>query len=197
MNIRIIVVGKPRRDLASGILADYLKRTRRCWETEIIPVAEERLTSNRSERDVMAREAGRIAEKCPSGWPCVALDRKGSVYPSEGFADRLRDWQDSGLQGVAFAIGGPVGLDRSFVSGCAASLSFGPMTLPHDLALVLLTEQIYRAATIVRGWPLPPVEPPALTRTAHRYAPVTISCTAGKGSSARSKIPSEYAIHRP
>ena len=153
MKNRIIVVGRPDRNLSSGVIADYLKRTQRCWPTEIISVNEERLTKNRSPQDVMTREAERISAKCPSGWPVVALDRLGTTMSSESFAKRIRGWQDSGMSGIAFALGGPLGLDRSFVKSCALSLSFGPMTFPHDLALLMTTEQIYRAATIVQGWP--------------------------------------------
>jgi len=153
MQLRIIVVGKPRQEVYGAFVADYLRRLRPVWSAEVVSVPEERLASGRSEAEVLRREAGRIREKCPPGWPVVALDRTGEAMDSPAFADRLRRWQESAVRGLAFVIGGPVGLDTELVRGCSLRLSFGPMTFPHDLALVMLCEQLYRAARIIKGWP--------------------------------------------
>ena len=153
MKLRIVVVGKPRRDVVDTFVADYLARLKPIWQTELVAVAEERIATGRTEGEILAKEAERLRDKVPAGWVTVALDRTGMALDSGEFADALRSWQDSSVRGVAFVIGGAVGLDPAFARGCALRLSLGPMTFPHVLALVVLAEQIYRAATIVKGLP--------------------------------------------
>jgi 23S rRNA (pseudouridine1915-N3)-methyltransferase len=89
----------------------------------------------------------------PTGWVSVALDRTGKTIDSLALAETLLGWNDSSIRGVAFVIGGAVGLDPAFAQRCTMRLSLGAMTFPHDLALVLVAEQIYRAATIVKRLP--------------------------------------------
>jgi len=154
MRLRIIVVGKPQREVLSIFVNDYLARLRPIWPTEVVAVAEEKLTAGRDEVEVLRREAEHIREKLPESWPIVALDRTGRTMDSPAFAAQVRRWQDDGARGVAFIIGGPIGLDQQLVrEATAPALSFGPMTFPHDLALVMLCEQLYRAMTIAQGWP--------------------------------------------
>lgn len=153
MRLRIIVVGRPGRAVDEAFVAACLRRLRPVWPTEVVSVTEERLTSGRNEREVLLREAERIREKMPSGWPLVVLDRAGTAMDSPSFAARLRAWEESAVRGVAFVIGGPMGLDGVLVGEAALRLSFGPMTFPHDLAFVMLCEQLYRALAITRGWP--------------------------------------------
>ena len=153
MDLRIITVGKPSRETHRVFVDKYVKRLRSVWPTEIVSVAAEKLTQNSNDGDVMRREAERIVAKCPVDWPIVALDRRGASIGSEDFSQRMVDWQDSGMRGVTFVIGGALGLASEFVERAAHRLSFGPMTLPHDLALIVLTEQIYRAMTIAQGHP--------------------------------------------
>ena len=152
MHIRLIVVGKPSRK-ARAFVDDYLARIGHVWPIEIVPVAEERLRPGRGEADVLRREGGRILKKCPDGWPMVALDRTGTTMDSSTFAEWLRRREEEGTRGIAFIIGGPLGLDKTVTDASALRLSFGPMTFSHDLALVMLCEQLYRALTIIRGWP--------------------------------------------
>jgi 23S rRNA (pseudouridine1915-N3)-methyltransferase len=69
---------------------------------------------------------------------------------TEAFARRLQSWS---VPAAAFVVGGPLGLDREFVQAANAAVSLSAMTLPHELARVVLAEQIYRAVTILRGVP--------------------------------------------
>jgi 23S rRNA (pseudouridine1915-N3)-methyltransferase len=153
MDIRIITVGKPSRDVERIFLSDYLKRLRPVWPTEIVTVTADRLTRATNEGVVMQKEAERIRSKRPDGWPLVTLDRRGKAIDSLAFAERIRNWQDSGKRGIVFTVGGALGTDPQLLREADLSLSFGAMTYPHDLAAVLLTEQVYRAMTIVTGKP--------------------------------------------
>ena len=153
MKIRIVVIGTPRRDLHRGIVSDHLRRLGPVWPTEIISVPEERLGRAPNPRVILRTEAARIRPKCPAGWPIVALDRTGRPMDSSTVAEALQRWQDTSVRGVVALIGGPLGLDEELVKQSALRLSFGPMTFSHDLALAMLTEQLYRAMSIVKGWP--------------------------------------------
>ena len=152
MEIRILAVGKPSRAFADP-LADYLKRISRVWPIEVVPVPEQKIGANRSEDDVIRREGADLLARTPEGWPLVAMDRKGKTLSSKGFAGLLRTWRDESARGIAFAIGGPIGLSNEVLNVSRRTLSLGPMTYPHDLALVMLAEQIYRGLTLVQGFP--------------------------------------------
>ena len=153
MRIRIITVGRPSRDVQRVYLDEYLKRTSPLWPVEIVSVPEERLAGNTSDAEAMRREAGRIRAKCPDGWPVATLDRQGKTISSREFAESLRRWHEGGVRGVAFVIGGALGLSEDLGVQIAIRLSFGPMTFPHDLAAAMPAEQVYRASSIVRGHP--------------------------------------------
>lgn len=97
--------------------------------------------------DRLKREAGRIPAKL------VLLDSRGKSMSSEAFAARLGAMRDGGAQQVIFAIGPADGWSDAARSGAEWMLSLGALTLPHELALVVLAEQIYRAHTILAGHP--------------------------------------------
>jgi len=83
----------------------------------------------------------------------IALDSRGQQYSSEGFAQLLRKYQESGATHLVFAIGGADGFNDSFLESAELRLSLGEMTWAHELARVLLLEQLYRAFTILKGHP--------------------------------------------
>jgi 23S rRNA (pseudouridine1915-N3)-methyltransferase len=83
----------------------------------------------------------------------VALDRRGKVLDSEGFARRLQRWRDDSVNDVAFLIGGADGHGDALLKKAALILSFGAMTWPHLLARAMLAEQIYRAQQLLAGHP--------------------------------------------
>ena len=130
---------------------DYLKRLRRYFPVEMIEVSEEDL-NRRTLHEVLAAEATRILKRVPAGAYVIALDReKGEPLSSEKLAQRLNSLGLSGRSQVAFVLGGALGLSPEVLKGADAVVSFGPITLPHALARVVLLEQIYRAAKINRG----------------------------------------------
>ena len=83
----------------------------------------------------------------------VALDERGEAPTSEGLAARLREAERSGGRDLAFLVGGPGGLDPSLLADASWKLSLSRLTLPHQLARLVLVEQLYRALTILRGEP--------------------------------------------
>ena len=146
----VVAVGRVRGWAADGA-SDYLKRLRRYFPVEVVEVAEEDL--NRLPPDgVLATEGEKLLKRLPTGAYAIALDReKGEPLSSEKLARRLSSLGLSGRSHVAFMLGGPLGLSPDVLKRTDAAVSFGPITLPHALARVVLLEQLYRAAKIDRG----------------------------------------------
>ena len=145
----IVCVGKPR-GWAAEASEDYSRRLRRHFPVDTIEISEENI--NRLSRgEVLSREGDRILKRLPADAYVISLDReKGKQLPSERVADKLEDFGVSGHGHVAFAIGGPLGLSPEVVRSSQELWSFGPITLPHALARVVLLEQLYRAVKIQR-----------------------------------------------
>ena len=98
-------------------------------------------------------EAKALAMHLPEGGIVVALDERGKSIGSEDFSRRLGRWRDDGKPAVSFVIGGADGLEPGFVAGADLTLSFSPLTWPHQLVRIMLAEQLYRATTILSGHP--------------------------------------------
>ncbi len=146
----IVAVGKLKGWADEGC-EDYLQRLRRYFPVELIEVAEEDM-NRRSTEEVLDAEAGRLSKHIPPEAYVIALDReRGQMISSEKLAERLESLGVSGRSSVVFVVGGPLGLSEELVRRADAAMSFGPVTLPHALARVVLLEQIYRAVKIERG----------------------------------------------
>jgi 23S rRNA (pseudouridine1915-N3)-methyltransferase len=147
----VAVVGKPRdRHLASAI-DEYETRAARYWPLE---VAEVREASGRgvAPADVRAREGERLLERIPAGSSLVACDERGDRLTSALFATMIATARDQ-ARDLAFVIGGAFGLPDAVRDGASRLIQLAPWTLPHELARLVLAEQLYRAGTIVRGEP--------------------------------------------
>jgi len=101
---------------------------------------------------IMAAEAQRVLACLPAGCRTVALDERGKPVTSEQLAGLLREWMREGND-VAFVIGGADGLDVQLKRSASLILSLSSLTLPHQLARVLLAEQLYRASSMLRNHP--------------------------------------------
>src|SRR5215469_15716139 len=99
------------------------------------------------------REAELILGALPPGCPLVALDERGTAWPSRALADRIAAWRDRGLPELGFAIGGADGLDGTVIDRAVETMSLGPLTWPHLLVRGMLLEQLYRAQQILAGHP--------------------------------------------
>jgi 23S rRNA (pseudouridine1915-N3)-methyltransferase len=150
MRVVVAVVGKPRDALAAPI-RDYETRAARYWPLDVHEVREESARSVTADI-VRAREAERLASKLPPGAVVVACDEAGRSMTSREFASWLQAERES-ARDVAFVIGGAYGLSASLNERCSRRLALAPWTLPHELARLVLAEQLYRAGTIVRGEP--------------------------------------------
>lgn len=108
--------------------------------------------------EVEARKPGKAAEAEAlkphlEGAHVIACDERGKARTSRAFAGEIASLRDRGVRRLALVIGGADGLDPALMKAAAATLAFGPQTWPHALARVMLTEQLYRAVTILAGSP--------------------------------------------
>jgi 23S rRNA (pseudouridine1915-N3)-methyltransferase len=134
MRIVIATVGAPRNRALAEAIADYEGRAARYWPLDVREVKEERLAGAVAEVDV------------------VACTEDGTRMSSAEFARWLQAARER-AKDFAFVIGGAFGLPDSLVARAKQRLSLAPWTLPHELARLVLAEQLYRAGTIVRGEP--------------------------------------------
>ena len=101
----------------------------------------------------LTREEGeRITASISKGVRTVALEVKGKAWSTEQLAQRMKFWMEQG-QDVALIIGGPEGIEPSVSANADEKWSLSPLTLPHPLVRVLVSEQLYRAWTIIKGHP--------------------------------------------
>jgi 23S rRNA (pseudouridine1915-N3)-methyltransferase len=146
----IVAIGRLRGWAAEGC-DDYLGRLRRYFPVEVVEVPEEDM-NRRTTDEVLAVEGQRLLERIPAGTHVVVLDReRGKALSSEDLARKLASLGVSGRSHVAFVLGGPLGLSPEVIGRADERLSFGPVTLPHALARVVVLEQLYRALKIGRG----------------------------------------------
>ncbi|HEV7888328.1 MAG TPA: 23S rRNA (pseudouridine(1915)-N(3))-methyltransferase RlmH [Acidimicrobiales bacterium] len=141
MRFRIVVVGRPRSQTLADAIRDYEERAGHYWPLDV--------------REVKAADAAREwprLEEAAAGATLVLCDEGGRTFDSPGFAawlDKLR----AEAKDVAFVIGGAFGVPDTARAKADERLSLAPWTLPHELARLVLAEQLYRAGTIGRGEP--------------------------------------------
>ncbi len=129
---------------------DYLRRLTRYTGAREVEVREaSREPTIPAQRDA---EAARLAERMPAGSRVVALAREGQGWSSAELARRIDEWRLA-ARPVTLVLGGSHGLAPALLRRADARWSLGPLTLPHELARVVVLEQLYRAFTILRGEP--------------------------------------------
>jgi 23S rRNA (pseudouridine1915-N3)-methyltransferase len=134
-------------------VAEFERRARRYFPLEVVEVKEESASRGRTSQQVMEEEGKRLLARVPAGAEVVALDRKGSQWSSEQLAQYLEDLAVRSSPGAAFLIGGALGLSDEVLDRANRRLSLSALTLPHELARLVVAEQLYRAGTILRGEP--------------------------------------------
>ena len=149
MKYSIVSVGPPAAGPLADAIAEYEKRASRYWPLQVHDVRAEPAKS-RTPDEVRRREAERLLERA-SGH-IVALDERGRSFTTDAFAKWVADRRDR-AEDTMFVIGGAFGLDEVVRKRATLVLSVAPWTLQHELARLILAEQLYRAGTILRGEP--------------------------------------------
>jgi 23S rRNA (pseudouridine1915-N3)-methyltransferase len=150
LKILVLWFGRPSVTPFEEQVAAYVKRVGRRWRASDQPL---RPVSGRDgdARRALAAEAEGVRSRVPRGWRTVVLDEVGETHRSPSFARLLDDAERAGVPGLAFVVGSDLGLDDELKAEAWRRLSLSPMTLPHQLARLLLWEQLFRATDILTG----------------------------------------------
>jgi len=152
LRLHLIAVGRLRTGPEKDLVDDYVTRFDRTGRA--LGLGPLSLTEVEDRKGGgMSAEAALLERALPKGATLCILDERGRVESSPQFADRLARWRDQGTSDLAFVIGGADGIDPSFRARADHALSFGKMVWPHMLVRVMLSEQLYRAASILAGSP--------------------------------------------
>ena len=151
MRLHLLSVGKPSDTHCGNLVERYLERIRRLGvAVEVAWVPETPAGGRYSKAHAQEREARALRERIPAKARRLALDPAGRALSSPQWGERVERW----LRPVGCVIvGGPLGLDQELVAEADEQISLGPITLPHELARVVASEQLYRGLTLARGIP--------------------------------------------
>ena len=149
MRFRIIWIGKTRDARMRALIDDYADRLSHFVRYDIVEIRE----VGRADKPGIDKEMKRISDALRPGAVRVLLDPEGAEWTSQQLASLVGSWEVSGTREVAFVVGGPNGVSTEFVSKVDKRWSLSRLTLTHEMARVLLFEQLYRAFTIVHGLP--------------------------------------------
>ncbi len=155
LTFTVLHVGRLKAPFIRSGVEHYQKRIR--------PYASLRLTSVKAEsggkgwtaEEIARREATRLDRVMDDRSLWVALDASGRRVSSREFASLLQEWMNRGTSRIGFVVGGPHGVAPSLRGRAGMTLSLSPMTLSHELALLVLVEQIYRALAVLNRLPYP------------------------------------------
>jgi len=156
MQIHIIAVGKIKEEFLRKGVAEYEKRLRPYLNLKIVELTEEKRSASASpsaEKTAIVKEGERIISAVPSGSYVITLDAGGASWSSLELAGFLRLRELAGKNQITFIIGGDLGLFPKVLSKSDMQLSLSKMTFTHQMARLLLMEQIYRACRINSGEP--------------------------------------------
>lgn len=152
MRVHICAVGRLRTGPERALIDDYITRFDRTGRAlGLGSLALHEVEDKKG--GGMEAEAALLERAIPKGAVIVALDERGTVLSSPEFSDRIAGWRDAGRGDVAFVIGGADGIAPGLRAQADVALSFGKMVWPHMLVRVMLSEQLYRAASILAGSP--------------------------------------------
>lgn len=154
MKITIVVVGKLKEKYLKDGIAEYSKRLSRFCDLEIIEVDDEQAPDNISvaqELQIKKREAEKILKRTKESSTLIILDVQGQRIDSEGLSKKLSSFFVAGSSHITFVIGGSLGIDGELLKKADFRLSLSELTFPHQLARLILLEQLFRVFKIING----------------------------------------------
>lgn len=156
MNIKIITVGKLKEKYLKMGIDEYTKRLGAYCKIELIEVPDEKAPEKLSEAEMLQvkeKEGERILAKIPENAYVFALAIEGKQRTSEEFSKEIEQLGIQGKSNLVLVIGGSLGLSQAVMKRSNTPISFGKMTLPHQLMRLVLVEQVYRGFRIMKGEP--------------------------------------------
>ena len=153
MKMSILVVGRLKDRYLEEGLQDYMKRLKKYGSIELIRIKEEKKNQASMEIEAVKKEGERILNHIKADDYLVAMSEEGKLFSSPQWAKKMRTILDKTRGKVFFVIGSGAGLAPSVKKRADLLLSLSPLTFPHQLALLFLTEQLYRGWTILKNEP--------------------------------------------
>lgn len=156
MKVKLVTVGKLKEKYLKDGIAEYSKRLGRFAKFEMVELLDEKTPDKASpaeNQQIMEKEAERILGKIADREFVIVLAIEGEQFPSEKFSQILAETTLKGFSDITFVIGGSLGLAPVVKKRANLMMSFGKLTLPHQLMRLVLVEQIYRAFMIQQGSP--------------------------------------------
>jgi 23S rRNA (pseudouridine1915-N3)-methyltransferase len=151
MKLSIICMGKTKEGFIQTGIEKYLRYLRPYVDAQIKELKEEKMRDLKDAPAVRKREAEKIFKAVPAGAYLVTLDERGEEFTSHEFAAYLNNTFESGVREMAFILGGAMGLDEQVTTRSHKSVALSRWTLTHEMARLVLLEQLYRAFTIIKG----------------------------------------------
>lgn len=151
MRMEFIFLGKTKENFLGEGIGHYCGRLKHYVEVDIRVVKERQWSKKVPSEQILNEEGILLLEHVSRPSFVVALDRQGKKVSSEGLAKLLWQWENQGQPRISFVLGGPLGLAASLVNKADLCLSLSDLTFTHEMARMLLLEQLYRASTIRAG----------------------------------------------
>lgn len=154
MNIKIVCVGKMKEAYLKDAQKEYLKRLSRFCKVDVIEVDEEKApeTANASQEEkIRQKEAERIQKALGKNTTTIALALDGKEMDSVSFSEEIKSFMIDGKSDLSFIIGSSTGLDQSIIESAYFRFCLSKLTFPHQLARIILLEQIYRVYKILNN----------------------------------------------
>jgi 23S rRNA (pseudouridine1915-N3)-methyltransferase len=151
MKIKIVSVGKVKKGFIRQGEIDYIQRIQKFSSLQIDHIKEEKIVKSRKPDEIITSEGERLLKKIPPRSWIVSLDKDGTLFSSESFAQLISRVMNKGTAYLLFIIGGTLGLSKAVKNKSDTVVSLSKMTFTHEMTRLILLEQIYRSFTILKG----------------------------------------------
>ena len=151
MKLTVLCMGKTRERFIREGLEKYLGYLNHFADTALRELKEEKIYDLKEAPLIRKKEAERIFKALPAGAQVVSLDERGEEFTSNEFASFLNASLETGVREIVFVLGGAMGLDEAVITRSNRSIALSRWTLTHEMARLVLLEQLYRAFTIIKG----------------------------------------------
>ena len=153
MKVRLICHGKTNQAAVKSLEEEYFQRLQHYWRFEQLIIPDLKNTKKLSFDQVAEEEGKLLLKEVENGDWVILLDEKGNSFNSRAFAQKIETWFHQSPRSIVFVIGGPYGFSPTVYQRANFKLSLSAMTFSHQIVRALFAEQLYRAATILKGEP--------------------------------------------
>ncbi len=153
MKIELLMIGKTNEAAVTSLEDKYFGRLQHYWPFAAKVIADIKNTKKLTQDQIKEQEGQKILAEKKAGDLLILLDEKGKEYHSRGFAQQLQTWFNRSPKRIVFCIGGAYGFSPDVYAAADGKISLSKMTFSHQIIRAIFAEQIYRAATILKGEP--------------------------------------------